>query len=80
MVEEAAAVPPDVAAPAAASAPPHLLLICFPGQGHVNPMLRLAKRVAAKGLLVTFSSLASVVARLTARARRGGMAAALPPP
>ncbi|KAM0823549.1 hypothetical protein ACQ4PT_070801 [Festuca glaucescens] len=23
---------------------PHLLLICFPGQGHVNPMLRLAKR------------------------------------
>ncbi|KAG2649073.1 gallate 1-beta-glucosyltransferase-like [Panicum virgatum] len=65
MVEEEAAVPPAVAA---ASAPPHLLLICFPGQGHVNPMLRLAKRVAAKGLLVTFSSLASVGARLAAAA------------
>ena len=66
MGEEAAAVPHAVAA--AASAPPHLVLICFPGQGHVNPMLRLAKRVAAKGLLVTFSSLASVGARLAAAA------------
>ncbi|RLN08822.1 limonoid UDP-glucosyltransferase [Panicum miliaceum] len=65
---EEAAVPPVVAAAAAAGAPPHLLLICFPGQGHVNPMLRLAKRVAAKGLLVTFSSLASVGARLAAAA------------
>ena len=65
MGEEAAAVPHAVAA---ASAPPHLVLICFPGQGHVNPMLRLAKRVAAKGLLVTFSSLASVGARLAAAA------------
>ena len=65
MGEEAAAVPPAVAA---AAAPPHLLLICFPGQGHVNPMLRLAKRVAAKGLLVTFSSLASVGTRLAAAA------------
>ena len=52
MGEEAAA--PTVAA-AAGSAPPHLLLICFTGQGHVNPMLRLAKRIAAKGFLVTSS-------------------------
>ncbi|KAG1327161.1 gallate 1-beta-glucosyltransferase [Cocos nucifera] len=35
---------------------PHVLLVSFPGQGHVNPFLRLAKRLAAKGLLVTFSS------------------------
>ncbi|KAK8461552.1 hypothetical protein SEVIR_1G056600v4 [Setaria viridis] len=62
---EEAAVP---VAAAAASAPPHLLLICFPAQGHVNPMLRLAKRVAAKGLLVTFSSVSSVGAKLAASA------------
>ncbi|XP_010943278.2 gallate 1-beta-glucosyltransferase-like [Elaeis guineensis] len=35
---------------------PHVLLVSFPGQGHVNPLLRLAKRLAAKGLFVTFSS------------------------
>jgi UDP:flavonoid glycosyltransferase YjiC (YdhE family) len=45
---------------------PHLLLICFPGQGHVNPMLRLAKRFAAKGLLVTFSTTSDAGAKITA--------------
>jgi gallate 1-beta-glucosyltransferase len=49
-------------------APPHLLLICFPGQGHVNPMLRLAKRIAAKGLLVTFSSTCDAGDRMVASA------------
>lgn len=44
----------------------HLLLICFPGQGHVNPMLRLAKCIAAKGLLVTLSSTSDVGAKLKA--------------
>ncbi|XP_065871269.1 gallate 1-beta-glucosyltransferase 84A23-like [Euphorbia lathyris] len=34
----------------------HVLLISFPGQGHVNPLLRLGKRLASKGLLVTFST------------------------
>uniref|UniRef100_A0ACD5YRM0 Uncharacterized protein n=1 Tax=Avena sativa TaxID=4498 RepID=A0ACD5YRM0_AVESA len=53
-------------AAAAMSSAPHLLLICFPGQGHVNPMLRLAKRFAAKGLLVTFSSTSDVGAKITA--------------
>jgi hypothetical protein len=67
MGEEAAVVHGAVAA-ATTTAPPHLLLICFPGQGHVNPMLRLAKRVAAKGLLVTFSTLSSVGAKLVASA------------
>lgn len=61
MGEEAAAVKPTTT-----TAPPHLLLICFPGQGHVNPMLRLAKRFAAKGLLVTFSSTSDVGAKITA--------------
>ncbi|CAM0946408.1 unnamed protein product [Alopecurus aequalis] len=54
------------ASSAATSAAPHLLLICFPGQGHVNPMLRLAKRFASKGLLVTFSSTSDVGAKITA--------------
>ncbi|PON74706.1 UDP-glucuronosyl/UDP-glucosyltransferase [Parasponia andersonii] len=36
--------------------PVHVLLVSFPGQGHVNPMLRLGKRLAAKGLLITLST------------------------
>jgi gallate 1-beta-glucosyltransferase len=35
---------------------PHVLMVSFPGQGHVNPLLRLAKRVAAKGVLITFTT------------------------
>ncbi|XP_020591581.1 limonoid UDP-glucosyltransferase-like [Phalaenopsis equestris] len=34
----------------------HFLFVSFPGQGHVNPLLRMAKRIAAKGPLVTFST------------------------
>ncbi|KAG2317456.1 hypothetical protein Bca4012_068346 [Brassica carinata] len=33
---------------------PHVMLVSFPGQGHVNPLLRLGKLLASKGLLVTF--------------------------
>ncbi|KAK9677742.1 hypothetical protein RND81_11G164000 [Saponaria officinalis] len=32
----------------------HVLMISFPGQGHVNPLLRLGKRMASEGFLVTF--------------------------
>jgi hypothetical protein len=38
------------------TAPTHVLLVSFPAQGHVNPLLRLGNRLAAKGLLVTFST------------------------
>ena len=34
----------------------HVLLVSFPGHGHINPMLRLGNRLAAKGLLVTLST------------------------
>ncbi|XP_071715563.1 gallate 1-beta-glucosyltransferase 84A23-like [Rutidosis leptorrhynchoides] len=35
----------------------HVFLVTFPGQGHVNPLLRLGKLLASKGnLLVTFSA------------------------
>ncbi|XP_047257228.1 gallate 1-beta-glucosyltransferase 84A24 [Capsicum annuum] len=32
----------------------HVFLVAFSGQGNVNPLLRLAKRLASKGMLVTF--------------------------
>ncbi|KAG7976639.1 hypothetical protein I3843_06G160600 [Carya illinoinensis] len=37
-------------------APTHVLLVSFPTQGHINPLLRLDKRLAANGLLVTFTT------------------------
>ncbi|CAL5052378.1 unnamed protein product [Urochloa decumbens] len=48
------------------AAAPHVLLICYPGQGHINPMLRLAKRLATKGLLVTCCSSSIVRDKLAA--------------
>ncbi|KAM3291486.1 gallate 1-beta-glucosyltransferase 84A23 isoform X2 [Capsicum chacoense] len=36
--------------------PIHVFMVSFPGQGHVNPLLRLGKRLATKGILVTFST------------------------
>ncbi|CAL4974683.1 unnamed protein product [Urochloa decumbens] len=35
---------------------PHVLLVAAPFQSHVNPLLRLGRRLAAKGLLVTFTT------------------------
>ncbi|RWW04293.1 hypothetical protein GW17_00032492 [Ensete ventricosum] len=35
---------------------PHLLMVSLAAQGHLNPLLRLAKCIAAKGLLVTLCS------------------------
>ncbi|KAL0727833.1 hypothetical protein Bca4012_023926 [Brassica carinata] len=32
----------------------HVMLVSFPTQGHINPLLRLGKLIASKGLLVTF--------------------------
>nr|UXB92763.1 glycosyltransferase [Helleborus thibetanus] len=36
--------------------PLHVLMVSFPAQGHVNPLLRLAKRLASMGLYITFST------------------------
>eukprot|EP01018_Ginkgo_biloba_P015405 Gb_14883 [translate_table: standard] len=33
---------------------PHVVVVSYPAQGHINPMLQFSKRLAAKGLLVTF--------------------------
>ncbi|KAG6571945.1 Gallate 1-beta-glucosyltransferase, partial [Cucurbita argyrosperma subsp. sororia] len=43
---------------------PHVFLVSFPGQGHINPMLRLGKKLAATGLLVTFSTTANAGHRM----------------
>ncbi|EES00287.1 hypothetical protein BDA96_03G066300 [Sorghum bicolor] len=56
----------ESASAAAAAAPPHVVLVCFPSQGHLNPTLRLAKRLAAKGLLVTCCTTSGVGACLAA--------------
>jgi hypothetical protein len=48
------------------AAPRHVLLVCFPSQGHINPTLRLAKRLAAKGLLATCWITFGVAAKLGA--------------
>ncbi|XP_050895019.1 limonoid UDP-glucosyltransferase-like [Lathyrus oleraceus] len=38
--------------------PIHILLVSFPAQGHINPLLRLAKSLAAKGISVIFTTTA----------------------
>ncbi|CAO2183228.1 unnamed protein product [Urochloa humidicola] len=35
---------------------PHVLLVAAPFQSHVNPLLRFGRRLASKGLLVTFTT------------------------
>ncbi|XP_010247543.1 PREDICTED: UDP-glycosyltransferase 84B2-like [Nelumbo nucifera] len=39
-----------------AAAGVHVLMVAFSSQGHINPMLRLGKRLASKGLHVTLAS------------------------
>lgn len=34
--------------------PPHAVVVPFPGQGHVNPLMHFAKLLAARGFFVTF--------------------------
>lgn len=33
---------------------PHVLVIPFPAQGHINPLIRLSEMLSSKGILVTF--------------------------
>ncbi|GAB4838822.1 hypothetical protein Ancab_028364 [Ancistrocladus abbreviatus] len=42
----------------------HVFLVSFPGQGHVNPLLRLGKLLASKGLLVTVTTTESFGQRI----------------
>ncbi|KQK05006.2 UDP-glycosyltransferase 84A2 [Brachypodium distachyon] len=47
---------PSAAAMPVQAPPPHVLLVAYPLQGHVNPLLRLGRRLASRGLLVTFTT------------------------
>ncbi|KAF0916838.1 hypothetical protein E2562_014587 [Oryza meyeriana var. granulata] len=55
MSQESAAAEATGMAPAPAQ-PHHVLLVSSPFQSHVNPLLRLGRRLAAKGLRVTFTT------------------------
>ncbi|XP_062218024.1 gallate 1-beta-glucosyltransferase 84A24-like [Phragmites australis] len=47
----------EAPSPAMSSPPtPHVLLVSAPLQGHVNPLLVLGRRLASRGLLVTFTT------------------------
>ena len=56
MSQESAAAAATGRAPAPAKAQPHVLLGSSPYQSHVNPLLRLGRRLAGKGLSVTFTT------------------------
>lgn len=47
---------------------PHVFMVSFPAQGHLNPLLRFAKWVAAKGFLVTLCSTDDIALRIAAAA------------
>lgn len=32
----------------------HAIVVPMPGQGHINPMMQLAKKLASKGIAITF--------------------------
>ncbi|EYU32718.1 hypothetical protein ABFS82_14G039100 [Erythranthe guttata] len=46
----------------------HVLLVTFPAQGHINPSLQFAKRLAKLGVAVTFLTSSSAVRRMTTTA------------
>ncbi|XP_052206354.1 crocetin glucosyltransferase, chloroplastic-like [Diospyros lotus] len=43
----------------------HVLVVAFPGQGHINPALQFAKRLLGMGLKVTFVTAFSALNRMT---------------
>ncbi|CAA3007359.1 crocetin glucosyltransferase, chloroplastic-like [Olea europaea subsp. europaea] len=43
----------------------HILLVCFPAQGHINPSLQFAKRLLQMGAKVTFSTSVSAIRRMS---------------
>ncbi|KAL6899292.1 hypothetical protein ACP4OV_005950 [Aristida adscensionis] len=64
-------------APAPAAATPHAVCLPFPAQGHITPMLKLAKILHCKGFHVTFVNTEYNHRRLV-RSRGAGAVAGLP--
>ncbi|KAJ0105426.1 hypothetical protein Patl1_18860 [Pistacia atlantica] len=56
---------------------PHLLLIPYPAQGHVPPLLKLASKIAEHGIKVTFVNTefnaAKIMATMPEKAEKGGL-------
>ncbi|XP_059632110.1 UDP-glycosyltransferase 75C1-like [Cornus florida] len=42
----------------------HILLVTFPGQGHINPSLNFVKRLVTRGVRVTFATSLSAIQRM----------------
>ena len=43
----------------------HVLIVSFPAQGHVAPLMKLSHQIADQGIKVTFVSTEFIIARLT---------------
>ncbi|CAK7351053.1 unnamed protein product [Dovyalis caffra] len=54
-------------------AQPHILLVTFPSQGHINPSLQFAKRLIGLGTLVTFATSISAFKRMAKTPERDGL-------
>ncbi|CAL9079873.1 unnamed protein product [Musa acuminata var. zebrina] len=57
---------------------PHVLMVSFPAQGHLNPLLRFAKRIAAKGLLVTLCSTHDIGHRISSSTANSALGVPVP--
>ncbi|CAN1150048.1 7-deoxyloganetin glucosyltransferase [Linum perenne] len=67
-----------VAAAAETQPPPHAVCVPFPAQGHINPMLHVAKLLYSRGFHVTFVNTDYNHKRLL-KSHGGSLAASLPP-
>lgn len=50
----------------------HLLAVPFPAQGHVKPLMKLCRRIAKRGIKVTFVNLERIHDKLVAAAKARG--------
>ncbi|KAJ4723077.1 Glycosyltransferase [Melia azedarach] len=54
-------------------AKPHVLLVTFPGQGHINPTLQFAKRLITNGVSVTYATSKFAVRRINTASVTDGL-------
>ncbi|PIN09113.1 UDP-glucuronosyl and UDP-glucosyl transferase [Handroanthus impetiginosus] len=49
---------------------PHILVVPFPAQGHVKPLMKLSRQIAKHGIKVTFVNIESVHEKIVSAAKR----------
>ena len=49
---------------------PHAILVCFPLQGHLNPAVQLAIKLASKGFTITFINTQSIHHQITSNTQK----------